>query len=342
MFQFTFFWHHLVGFTAGFVLDLIIGDPYWLPHPVRAIGKTILFYEKKLIGTKEKPAPLTRVQKRRRGKLMVFLVIFTVELAVVPVLLLGWFVSQKMHFCADIFIEAIITFQLLATKSLKTESLKVYFELKNGNLAGARKAVSMIVGRDTDKLTEKEVAKAAVETVAENTSDGVIAPMLFLALGGPVLGFLYKCVNTMDSMIGYTSERYVDFGRCAAKTDDLLNFIPARLTACFMLAVSFLYGKKFNGRNALKVYRRDRHKHASPNAGHPESVCAGALEVQLAGPAFYGGELEEKEYLGDALREIENEDIKKSHFLLYNTAFLCMFFCVLFIASVLFVFSACI
>ena len=178
----------------------------------------------------------------------------------------------------------------------------------------------MIVGRDTENLTEEGVTKAAVETVAENTSDGVTAPLLFLLLGGASFGFLYKAVNTMDSMLGYKNEKYLYFGRFPAKMDDVFNYIPSRVTALFMIAAAFL--TEMDAKNAWMIWRRDRRKHASPNSAQTESVCAGALRVRLAGDAVYFGKLHKKEYLGDPLRPIEPEDIRRAGRLMYVTAFL--------------------
>lgn len=318
---------HIIAFLTGYVLDLIIGDPHWLPHPVRFIGKVILFYEKKLTGTKNAPKELTTKQKRFRGKVMVLLVVLTVEFFVAFILITAEIASEKINCLFGIAIEAIMTFQLIATKSLKVESMKVYKELKKGNFVSARKAVSMIVGRDTENLSEKEVTKAAVETVAENTSDGIIAPLILLALGGPLAGFFYKCINTMDSMIGYKNPRYIDFGRCAAKTDDFVNFIPARISAWLMIFSCCFLGKDFSTDNAKKIYLRDRLKHESPNSAHTESTCAGALGIQLAGPAVYEGKVEHKEFLGDQVREIELEDIKRANKLSYATSFICVLSC---------------
>ncbi len=193
------------------------------------------------------------------------------------------------------------------------------------NLPGARRAVSMIVGRDTESLTEEGVTKAAVETVAENTSDGVTAPLIYLMIGGAPLGFLYKAVNTMDSMLGYKNDRYLYFGRVPAGMDDIFNYIPARLTALLMIAAAYLTG--LDGKNAWKIYRRDRKKHASPNAAQTESVCAGALRVQLAGDAVYFGKLYKKEFIGDSLRPIEPQDIRRTQRLMYVTALLVLFLC---------------
>ena len=201
--------------------------------------------------------------------------------------------------------------------------MKVYEALKKDDLEGARYAVSMIVGRDTQVLDATGVAKAAVETVAENTSDGVIAPLIYLAIGGPILGFMYKAINTMDSMVGYKNDKYMYFGRCAAKLDDVVNYIPARISALLMIAASFLPGKAYDGKGAWRIWRRDRRKHASPNSAQTEAVCAGSLGVQLAGDASYFGKIVKKPTIGDALRPVEYEDIKRANGLLYRTAILC-------------------
>lgn len=222
-----------------------------------------------------------------------------------------------------------MTYQILAVKCLKVESMKVYQCLKNGNLEQARKAVSMIVGRDTEHLDEEGVAKAAIETVAENTSDGVIAPMLYLAVGGPILGFLYKAVNTMDSMIGYKNDKYLYFGKAAAKLDDFVNFLPARISACLMIVASFFAGRHFSGKGAWTIYKRDRKKHTSPNSAQTEAVCAGALSIRLAGDASYFGKIVKKPYIGEAVRGVEYEDIKRANHLMYITAWLCEVLCLL-------------
>ena len=205
--------------------------------------------------------------------------------------------------------------------------MKVYYSLQSEGLETARKAVSMIVGRDTSVLDEEGVAKAAIETVAENTSDGVIAPMLYTALGGPILGFFYKAVNTMDSMVGYKNEKYLYFGRAAAKLDDLINYIPARISAWLMICAAFIGGKSYSGRQAYKIYKRDNRKHASPNSAQTESVCAGALGIRLAGDASYFGKIVKKPFIGDALRNVEYEDIKRVNKLMYLTAWLCEMIC---------------
>ena len=201
--------------------------------------------------------------------------------------------------------------------------MRVYDALRTDGVDAGRRAVSMIVGRDTSVLDAAGVTRAAVETIAENTSDGVIAPMLYTAIGGPVLGFVYKAVNTMDSMIGYKNDKYMYFGRFAARLDDVVNFIPARISAYLMIVAAFIGGRQFDGQNAYRIFKRDRFNHASPNSAQTESVCAGALRVRLAGDAVYFGKLVKKKYIGDGLREIEYEDIKRANRLMYITAFLC-------------------
>ena len=243
-----------------------MGDPYWLPHPIRMIGSLIAKLENILYGK----ASIREEKKEFKKGIFIVLLVLNSTAVIVTLLLAAAYI---LHPYAGLLVEMVMTYQILATKCLKVESMKVYKCLKEGNLAEARKAVSMIVGRDTDILDEEGVAKAAIETVAENTSDGVIAPMLYTALGGPVLGFLYKAVNTMDSMIGYKNDKYLYFGRAAAKLDDFVNYIPARISAYFMLAASFLGGKEFCPKQAFVIYKRDNRNHASPNSAQTESVC---------------------------------------------------------------------
>ena len=302
----------LAACVTGFLLDFLFGDPVWLYHPVRLIGNFISFGEKKLRGI---------FGKKEKGELAAGTVLWFLTAGfsfVIPFLVLWG--AQRLHPVLRFLIESFWCYQILAARCLVEESGKVYDRLKEKDLPGARKAVSMIVGRDTENLTEEGVTKAAVETVAENTSDGVTAPLLFLILGGASFGFLYKAVNTMDSMLGYKNEKYLYFGRFPAKMDDVFNFIPSRVTALFMIAAAFLTG--MDGKNAWKIWRRDRRKHASPNSAQTESACAGALRVRLAGDAVYFGKLHKKEYLGDPLRPIEPEDIRRAGRLMYVTAFL--------------------
>lgn len=313
--------YHIFAFIAGFVLDLLIGDPHFIPHPVRLIGSLISFCDKRLncdagYNISEKKLNLI---KYKRGMLLAFTVIFaTFAISVIIIV-----AAYSINLYAGIIAEAVMTWQILATKCLRVESMRVYDALRTDGVDAGRRAVSMIVGRDTSVLDVAGVTRAAVETIAENTSDGVIAPMLYTAIGGPVLGFVYKAVNTMDSMLGYKNDKYMYFGRFAARLDDVVNFIPARISAYLMIAAAFIGGRQFDGKNAYRIFKRDRFNHASPNSAQTESVCAGALRVQLAGDAVYFGKLVKKKYIGDGLREIEYEDIKRANRLMYITAFLC-------------------
>lgn len=237
------------------------------------------------------------------------------------------FGAYKINKFLGIAIEAILTCYILATKSLNDESMKVYKALKTGSIEDSRKAVSMIVGRDTNNLDAAGVAKAAVETVAENTSDGVIAPLIYTCIGGPVLGMLYKAINTMDSMVGYHNDRYENFGFFAAKADDVVNFIPARLSALLMILATVIAGNDFSTKRAFRIFRRDRYNHKSPNSAQTESVCAGALGVRLAGDASYFGKVVKKPYIGNDYRQIEAEDIKRINRLMYTTAILAFAIC---------------
>ena len=317
--------YHSIAFFFGFLLDLILGDPYWLPHPIRLIGNLIIVLEKRFLSkeTKGKEHKEQEKSERRRGTLLVFIVL-SVTFAVTAFLVIG---TYLLHPYLGVAVETIMTYQILAVKCLKVESMKVYQSLTKEGIEEARKAVAMIVGRDTAVLDGTGVAKAAIETVAENTSDGVIAPMLYTALGGPVLGFLYKAVNTMDSMVGYKNDRYLHFGRAAAKLDDVVNFFPARISAFLMIGAAFLSGKSYNGRQAWRIWRRDSRKHASPNSAQTESVCAGALGIQLAGDASYFGKVVKKPYIGDPKRQVEYEDIRRANRLMNRTAWICELLC---------------
>jgi adenosylcobinamide-phosphate synthase len=230
-------------------------------------------------------------------------------------------------------LESFLCYQLLAAKSLKKESMKVYKSLIAGDTKGARENISMIVGRDTSQLDNGAITRAAVETVSENTSDGVVAPLLCMMIGGAALGCFYKAVNTMDSMVGYKNDRYLYFGRAAAKTDDALNYIPSRISALLMVVCAYML--RFNGRSAFRIWRRDRRKHASPNSAQTEAACAGALGIRLAGPASYHGKLNDKPYIGDDTRPARAEDIKNANRLMYATSVLTLVIALLVRALVL-------
>ena len=293
--------------ALGFLVDLLVGDPHGWPHLIRGFGFLIAALERVLYPMKN---------KRAGGTLLVVVVLLLS--AGLPALLLFfvWRVSPWLY----IVIETVFCWQILATKSLRDESRAVYAKLASGDLPGARKAVSMIVGRDTEQLDETGVAKAAIETVAENASDGVIAPMLYMAIGGVPLMFLYKGINTMDSMLGYKNDKYLYFGRIAAKLDDVANYIPARISGWLMVAGTVFTG--MDTKNAAKIYKRDRRNHASPNSAQTEAAMAGALDVQLAGNAYYFGKLYEKPTIGDPIRPVEPEDIKRANRLMYAASIL--------------------
>lgn len=310
--------YSFIALVIGFLLDLILGDPYWLWHPIRGIGNLISVTEKLL----RRIFPKTKQGELVAGVLLVILVVGIS--AGIPAALLVLVFRWNRY--AGILLEAIMCYQLLATKSLKVESMKVHNALQTGDLEGGRQAVSMIVGRDTKSLSQEGIVKAAVETVAENTSDGSIAPIIYMAIGGPILGFCYKAVNTMDSMVGYKNDKYLYFGRAAAKLDDLLNYIPARISAYLMIGAAAIRG--LPAKKAWSIYRRDRYNHASPNSAHTEAVTAGALEIQLAGDAYYFGKLYPKKTIGDNIRPVEIADIKKANELLYITAILGLLLCV--------------
>lgn len=258
-------------------------------------------------------------QGERIGGVILVVIVVSVSTAV-PFGIL--YAAYHVQFWLGIIIESFMCYQILAARSLQKESDLVYLVLRDEGIEAARKAVSMIVGRDTESLDEEGVTKAAVETVAENTSDGVIAPLCYMILGGAVLGFTYKAINTMDSMVGYKNEKYQYFGTAAAKLDDVVNYIPARISAFLMIIAAFLTG--MNGKNAWKIFLRDRYNHKSPNSAQTESVMAGALDIQLAGDAWYFGKLHKKPTIGDPIRTIEIEDIRRSHKLMFGTEILAM------------------
>ncbi len=335
---------HLLAFLAGYILDLYLGDDLWLLHPVRVIGLVIASFEKKL--NKKKFS-----DKKRRVLGSIFAVLLTLSVCLIMAVFL--IIGYRAHILLGALVDTLFTWSTVAQRDLKKESMRVYHDLKlydsglgadglsseqktgelsdgqkYGLLNKARQSVSMIVGRDTERLSKEEIIKAAVETVAESTSDGIIAPMFYLFLGGPILGMAYKAINTMDSMIGYKNKRYLFYGRTAAKMDDVVNYLPARLTAFLMIISTmicravFAPGEKKNGafpdyiynyKNAIKVYRRDKDKSTSPNSGRPESVMAGALGLKLLGNAYYFGKLVKKETIGDGLKSPETEDIKRAN-----------------------------
>lgn len=292
---------------AGFLLDLIIGDPSFAFHPIRLIGSLI--------------SGLERLLRKINNKRLAGLLLVVLTIGISTGLSFGLlYLAYKINAFLGLFAESILCSFMLAAKSLKKESMRVYDRLCADDTEGARAAVSMIVGRDTASLDRAGITRAAVETVAENLSDGVIAPMLYMLLGGGAAAVCYKAVNTMDSMVGYKDEKYREFGFFAAKLDDIVNFIPARLSAVMMVISAFLL--RLDGKNAVRIFTRDRLRHASPNSAQTESVCAGALDVRLAGDAYYFGKLCKKPFIGDDIRAIEAEDIVRANRLMYLSAVL--------------------
>ena len=292
---------------GGFVLDALFGDPAWLPHPVVYMGKAISKLEKFL-----RP----RLPKTPQGELLGgAIVAFCLPVGTFLLTGLVCWGAARLHPLLGLAVQMFWCGQALAARGLVQESTNVYKELKKPDLPGARKAVSRIVGRDTAELTAEGVTKAAVETVAENASDGVIAPLLYMLIGGAPLALTYKAINTMDSMLGYKNEKYLYFGRVSAKLDDVANYIPSRLAGLLWVAAAAFTHNDAKG--AWKIWRRDRRNHASPNSAQTESACAGALGVQLAGPAYYFGQYYPKLTIGDALRPIEPEDILRANRMMY-------------------------
>ena len=305
--------NHLTALLLGFCIDLLLGDPRWLYHPVQAIGWLIVKLEPPL----RRAFPDSDRGQVRAGVALVILVVGITGLVSGGVL---WGL-HRLHPMAGFAGEVILCWLILAAKSLRTESMKVVRALETGTLDDGRRAVSMIVGRDTEHLSEEEVLKAAVETVAENASDGILAPLLFAAVLGPVGGICYKAVNTMDSMVGYKNDRYLYFGRAAAKLDDVLNFLPARISGFLMAAAAFL---GFDGKNAFRIFFRDRKNHASPNSAHTEAACAGALGLQLGGTHDYFGKPVVKPTIGDDLRAVTRGDVAAANRLALTTALLAL------------------
>ena len=290
----------LLALPAAFILDMIFGDPHSRLHPICLIGNLIAMLD----------SALNKENISRNTKIVVTVIVISTAVPLI-IELICFNINIWLFFAG----ESVMDYFVIAAKSLKKESMLVCSAMEAGDTEGARHAVSMIVGRDTKVLDREGIIKAAVETVAENSSDGVIAPILYTALCGAAGGFFYKAVNTMDSMLGYVNDRYEAFGKAAARLDDVMNYIPSRLSALFIIAAAKFTG--LNAAGAWKIFRRDRMKHASPNSAQTESACAGALDVRLAGNAWYGGVLHEKPYIGDDIRLIEPEDIRKACRLMY-------------------------
>ena len=329
------FYGRIYVLIIAFVLDMLFGDPHFLPlHPVVLIGRFTGFLTKVFLERNIKSGQRSRKRERTAG---IFLVIFVllISVSIIALILYG---AYRINVYLGIAVEGILCYRLISMKDLRDESMEVYRALietdseEDEALEPARKALSMIVGRDTKKLSREGIIRAAVETVSENTSDGVIAPIIYMALFGGVGAIFYKAVNTMDSMVGYKNEKYIFFGTAAAGLDDAANFIPSRLSALLMIAASFIL--KLDAKNAIKVFLRDRFKHSSPNSAQTESVCAGALNIRLGGGNYYFGEYVEKPYIGDDTRNVETTDIIKANRLLYVTGILGMLLCVGILAGI--------
>lgn len=291
----------------GYIMDLVFGDPYWFPHPVRFIGKLISKTEKFI----RKHAKSEKSLKYW-GILMWLVPVVTTALVTALIVKITSFNKY-----VEIFVSAFIIYTTLSTKCLKDEATKIYNVLETGDIKKSREQLSYIVGRDTTNLSQSEIIRATVETVAENTVDGTISPMFYGFLFGPVGAMTYKAINTLDSMVGYKNDKYLNLGCVSAKLDDVANFIPARLTAIFMPLGAFLCG--MNGANSFKIAIRDRKNHKSPNCAFAEGAAAGAIGIQLGGTNIYFGKEVYKPTIGDKKRELENYDIVRMNKLMYAT-----------------------
>lgn len=304
----------LLAAALGCLLDALLADPAWMPHPVVLMGRCITALERGL----RRIFPQTPEGERRAGACLAVIL----PLGTLAVCGGAIFLANLIHPALAFVLQVLWCWQALAARGLAQESCRVLAELEKGDLESARKAVSRIVGRDTQALTAQGVTKAAVETVAENFSDGVVAPLFYLMIGGAPLGMMYKTVNTMDSMVGYKNDRYLHFGRYAAKLDDVANYLPSRLSALLLLAGGVLTGG--NGKNGWRIWRRDRRNHASPNSAQTEAACAGLLEIQLAGNASYFGKVVEKPTIGDPVRSVEPEDIRRVNRMMMTASLLAL------------------
>lgn len=302
----------LCSVLLGFLLDFCIGDPYWMPHPVVWIGKGISGMERLL----RQVFPKTPGGEHAAG------IVLAVTIPLLSLVISGGvlYLAYRISFWLWLVLHTFWAYQIPAARCLATESKKVFAALKAGDLPLARKRLSYLVGRETAQLTEEEVTKACVETVAENTSDGVAAPLFYLFLGGVPLGFCYKAINTLDSMVGYRNKTYEYFGKASAKLDDAANWLPARLCGLFMIAAAWIL--RMDAENAFRIFRRDRNNHLSPNSAQTESVAAGALGIQLGGAHIYFGQIVEKPAIGESRRPAEAADILRTNRMMYVTAVL--------------------
>ena len=302
--------YYSIPIIAAFILDMIIGDPQGMPHPVRYIGKLITRLSGDL---RKKPG-----NERRKGVVLMIITVMTTFIIALAVTIAAYSLSTA----AGIIVETVLCYFCIAAKDLCYESMKVYKDLEATDTENARYHLSWIVGRDTDILDENGIARAAVETVAENTSDGVTAPLFYMMIGGAPAAYTYKAINTLDSMVGYKNDEFIDFGRASSLTDDVVNYIPSRITALYMCAAAYILG--MDGKAAYRVWKRDRRKHESPNSAQGEAAAAGALGIVLGGGAYYKGVFHERPLIGDSTREIEKEDIKRVNRLMYTASILFM------------------
>lgn len=321
----------IYAMILGFFLDLLIGDPHGLIHPVQIIGWFITKLkngmQRMIYGCSYREARERGLERKEKSELLCGFLLTIIIVSGTYFVVFGiLYLARQIHPMLAFALESFFIYQILATKSLKKESMKVYDRLKAGDLAGARIEISYLVGRDTMELDESEVAKADVETIAENTADGVIAPMFFIALGGAPLGFAYKAVNTLDSMVAYRNEELINLGHASAHLDDICNFIPARIAAMLMILATAIL--RFDTAGAIRIFRRDRFNHLSPNSAQTEAVAAGALNIQLGGTHLYFGKPVVKPTIGDDIRPVEYEDIRRTNQLLYVSAFLMLILCV--------------
>lgn len=295
----------MLSIYAAVLLDALIGDPYWLPHPVRLIGIYIKTFEKWIRGVAK-----TSQELKAAGVLLTLSTVTLTYGITFIILKLAIGISPILYFAFNI----IFMYTCLAPRCLSDEAIKIYKQLAKGDIIAARKQTSMIVGRDTDGLNEQEVTRAVVETVSENSSDGVIAPLMFMAIGGAPLAMAYKAINTLDSMVGYKNDKYLHFGWCSAKLDDLANYLPSRLTGALICVCALFMRLDF--RNSISTFIRDGKNHSSPNSGYPEAATAGALGIMLGGTNLYFGKPVHKPTIGESKRAIEKQDIKRTIYLM--------------------------
>lgn len=301
---------NILSIYIGYIIDLIIGDPYSFPHPVIYIGKLIKCLENNIRKVFKKEKYL-----KFAGFILWFITVGTTYLLTYLIIKLS-----KFNSITFLIVNSFIIYTTLATKCLKDEAIKIYDILKSGDIYESRKQLSYIVGRDTNSLNEAEIIRATVETVAENTVDGIISPMFYAFIGGAPLAMAYKAINTLDSMVGYKNDKYINLGFASAKIDDIANYIPARVCIIFMTIASLIL--RFNYKNCFKISIRDRKNHKSPNCAYPEGAIAGALGIQLGGTNIYFGKPVYKPTIGDKYREIEIEDIKKTNKIMYLSSIL--------------------